>query len=777
MREQKNHKNRYRTSKANRQATKKRFVRSIQRMDRKIFLLLALLVLLFVVLIGRLFYVQIIASEDLSRQAIKQMTRTTTVVSDRGLILDSEGNKLVSNVSKSNISIDLNQLNSLENKDKIKEDILKTIPKILEIDRENLNKKLDGNGVVNIAQDVDHTKALEIKRKNIPAIVIDDNERRYYTGGNLASHVLGFTNRDNLGIYGLEAYYNDVLSGVAGKSVVFADTSNTVMPGTEENLHAPESGLNLVLTLNSSIQKKVEEILLETKKESQAKRVACIVQETKTGRILAMSTKDDFDLNHPRSPQTEEQKQNWDRLSQEEKKQIWYNNWHNFNISSVYEPGSTFKTITAAAALEENTTDPKKHYYCTGYIRDLPGVTISCSSLPNPEGDLTMAEGFYNSCNTTFVKIARELGKEKFYDYISGFGFGELTGIDLPAEEEGLIPDGPKDITDIDLATMSYGHSVAVTPIQLITAISAVSNGGYLMQPSIVQEFQKPTGEVVRKVEPKVVRQVISKSTSDKMLELLEGVVEYGTGSLAKIDGYRVGGKTGTAGKLSGKGGYEKDKYISSFVGVAPINDPEITVLVIVEEPQGDYYGGTVAAPNTGKIIESALETLGIEKEAGNEPNIERKIIVPDVEDMLLEDAGKTLTSEGLKFNTSASELNEFSVVTSQSPKAGTEVDEGTIVDLQLDPNDAQKKRMPLLIGKSAEEVEDILKQLDLSYVMEGEGEVIEQSPNNGEIISEDTKIVVKLAPPLNQEKVLEDNNNEITENNKGSSENRDKKE
>lgn len=735
----------------------------------KLSLLSLFFVLLFFCLIGRMFYLQVLASDDLTRRALRQMTKSEMVKPERGLIFDRDKKRMVSNITRSNVLLDGKALKESDTYEKDKKAIESYMKKNFPESLAPLRKAIEDEKVSVVARGLDRNQAMELSMKNYPGIVLEDYEARSYPFSNLASHIIGFTDREGKGLYGIEAYYDDLLSGISGKNIVFKDTQNKKMPGTEGKMTKPHKGLSVVLTVSEPIQKTLEDTLEEAKKKNKAKRISAIIQDTNTGAILAMGSTDSYDLNAPRGPQNFEQKQTWKNLSQKQKQEIWYDNWRAFTVSDLYEPGSTFKTITAAAALEEATTDPKKHYYCTGYIRDLRGITITCTSLPNPHGDIIMADAFAQSCNTTFVNIARELGKESLYKYIKAFGFGQITGIDLPGEEKGIVPKSEKDISDVRLATMSYGHGIAVTPIQMVTAISAVANGGYLMEPYLVSSWVDDNGEVVKEIEPHVKRQVISQSTSDSMRELLALVVEEGTGSLGGVNGYKVGGKTGTADKVSESGGYEKGKYISSFVSVAPIDDPKYTVLVIVEEPEGDYYGATVAAPINSKLMEATLRYNKVQKSKDQEAVTQKMVLVPDVRNLLLEDAGKLLLESGLKFNAPSEEIGDFSLISSQSPAPGTEVEEGTVVDLTLDPNDSNKKKIPKLIGKSKEEVETILKKTGFSYVIEGEGLVIEQNPNGGQIVKEETKIFIKLAPPLDNKDNIDDNSTDSSGNEKES--------
>lgn len=704
----------------------------LRKMDRKVAFLYVFLCLLFFILWVRVGYLQIVDADNLTREALALTTKSVKRP-ERGLIFDADGNKLVGNISKSDIYIDTNILAGAKDSQKEREKLRRLALKTLDMTEAKFDERMEKSGYVLLKNNVERSVALRLKDSDIPGLVVEDFEARTYPNNDLASLVIGFAGKEGDGRYGIEKYYDDALR--------LAPTF-----GKKKDSQVPiNAGANLKLTISESLQRKVEDVLDSHQEKKHAHRMTAIVQETQTGAIRAMASTDDYDLNHPSRPTTKEQKAVWRDLKDEQRSKILFDNWRNFSVSDTYEPGSTFKTITAAAALEEDTTNPKKHYYCTGYVRDIPGVTITCTSLPNPHGDITMDKAFSESCNVTFVNIARELSKEGLFKYIQAFGFGEETGIDLPAEQKGIVPTNVKEINEARLATMSYGHGIAVTPIQMVTAVSAVANGGYLLKPYVVDEIQDVSGNVLVKQGRTVRRQVISETTSETMRTLLTHVVDHGTGTMGAVNRYHVGGKTGTAGKVSDTGGYEKDKYISSFVSVAPIEDPKYTVLVIVEEPEGDYFGGTVAAPIASEIMAAALQEGDVPPTGSDQSKKVKKVIVPDVKNLLLEDAGKVLTDAGLKFNMASENVGDFGMVIQQAPEAGTEVDENTIVDLKIDPNDGRERTVPNFRGKTKQEVEKILESSKLDYVLEGEGTVVSQEPLAGDILPKGAKIHIRF--------------------------------
>lgn len=722
---------------------------SQKNVNLKIFYIFITLVLFFCFIVAKLFYINIVEGETLTRSALNQLTSTEVVKADRGLIYDKNKKELVVNVTKSNIYYNMNfrkgdkyTEKELETKNKAVEEDSLAISKVLQIPYEELKQKFVGDKVVLIAANVDRDQAASLRSLGINKLIIDDVTRRYYPNNSMLSKVIGFVSDDGDGQYGLESSYDNEMSGISGKNISIKNNIKSQIPLTDEESYAPKEGKNLILTIDENIQKFAEDAAENSRLTHNAQEVDIIVQNTKTGQILAMASSQSYDANNPKKPVGDIQESEWDNLSDDEKVQTWYKNWTNFNVSSQYEPGSTFKLITSAAALEEATTYPLKEYYCPGVYTEIPGVKITCAS--KNMGNKSMEQAIIESCNISLIKIGRELGSEKFLKYIQAFGFGEKTGIDLPAEATGSIPKTAKEITPIRLATMSYGHGIAVTPIQLINSVSAIANGGQLKVPRIVDRVEDNDGNIIKKYEPITKRQVISPETSKTMLDIMYKVVEQGTGKNARVEGYKVGGKTGTANVPSEAGGYEEE-YISSFVGVAPIDNPEITVLVIVQKPKGDFFAATVATPAAGEVIKKSLEYLGIEKNNTTaEVKTTQEIVVPELKNMLVADAGKELVSNGLRFNTNRDEISNDSVVIKQEPAAGTVVSEDTIIDLFVSSKD--EKVMPNLVGKTKSEIESVLQELNVVYNVNGSGVVLEQSIAPGTKLTKTSTIDFKMS-------------------------------
>ncbi len=703
--------------------------------------ILVLVSLLVIFLIGRLGYLQIYKSEELKKGALEQWTKAIDIKSKRGIIYDRKGKKLAISVSASTIWAYPKDIKDPLN-------TAKTIAEVLQMDEEIIYDKLINKerNAERIKQWVSREEANTLRDLGLKGITVVDDNKRYYPYGNFATNILGFTNIDSIGLDGLEKSYETYLTGIPGRWVKTTDAANRQMPYDGEKIYEPKNGLSLVSTIDETIQHFAEKAAEQALVENNAKNVSIIMMDPNNGDILAMTTKGnyDYDLNSPRIPIDEEIQKQWAELPQEDLDKKWFDMWRNYAISDIYEPGSTFKIITAAAALEENTTAPNDHFYCNGFV-DVKGRKLKCAEWWKPHKDLTFHRGFDVSCNIVFINVARNLGKEKFYKYVKGFGFGTKTGLELSGEQRGIVLNTDA-INEVELATMSYGQGIAVTPIQMVNSLSAIVNGGNLMKPRLVSELIDDEGNIVKSFEPEILRKVISKTTSDTMREMLETAVSTGSGTRSQIPGYRIGGKTGTAQKVI-DGRYMQNKYISSFVAVAPIDNPQIAMIVIVDDPgNGIYYGGTIAAPIAKTVLEETLNYLEIPPtltDIDKDKLIER-IIVPDVRNIRIGEAGRALTDLGLRYTTEYGEITDQSMVIQQFPEPGTEVLKGSIIDIYLNVT-SFGDIMPFLIDKSEEEAIKILDDMKIKYTITGTGTVIKQDPNPGQEINIDTNVIIEL--------------------------------
>ena len=749
--------------------------------NRFIFVFFIFLAFLFVILIAKLLWIQIVQSEELTIAALNQLTKTEVINSNRGIIYDRNKKEMAINITKCNVFYNMDYLKQRKDesesdfknrKEKLYDEDAKTISDVTGIDYDEIRSMMEGDKVVRLATNIERGKAQELKdlrlriikenkekkdnkKSNLIPMSIDDVTRRLYPFNNLASYVIGFTNDENVGQYGIEASFDEELSGISGKNVSLKDNASNKIPLTDEETYAPKEGYSVVLSIDSNIQQFAETAALHAKKENMADKVSIIVQDTMTGEILAMTTKDDYNLNDPRAPLNEKQEEEWDKLSEEEKMDILYDNWRDFNVNDQYEPGSTFKLITAAAAIEENTAQPDSQYVCNGAMV-MGNSRLTCTS--HTRGKKTLAKAIEESCNMTMIQVGQDLGAEKFLKYIKAFGFGKKTGIELYGESIGIVPRSYKDISKVNLATMSYGHSIAVSPIQLINAVSAISNGGFLNKPTLIKEIVDANGNVIERKRPELRRRVISEETSDKMKMMMRRVVEKGTGQRAQVPGYIVGGKSGTA-NIATPTGY-LEAYNSSFVGVAPLNDPRLTVLVVVNNPKGGILGGAVAAPVVQEVLAKSLNYMKIQKTEEVDEKDEF-VTVPNVGGLLLEDAGKIMIDAGLKFNNNSETVLSYSVVTNQSPSAGSYVLKDTIVDLAVNDKDSGLLIMPDLSKKTRKESQSILNSMNLEYNIKGNGDFISQSPRPGQKLSGSESVTLNYSKRVEDfDKSSEENSN-----------------
>lgn len=634
----------------------------------------------------RVGWIQVVASEKYAKLAVEQQTRDVPIPAKRGIIYDRNGKELAISAVTNSIWARPGVVKDAATDEESKENLEKTastLAEILGMDKNQIMETISQNkSLVKIAKYVDKEKADKIRAEGLRGIEIAEDVKRYYPMGAFAAHLLGSVTDDNRGLAGIELKYDKYLSGIPGRWIKNTDRDGDSLSYGVEKYFQAENGLNLVLTVDEVIQHYVEKALDTVQANTQADRVLCVVMDPKTGDILAMATTPDYDPNNPRVPTTSAGAAYLDSLPDKEKLDYWNAMWRNPIVSDTYEPGSTFKLLTTSIALEEGVTSLDDKFVCTGGIV-VAGQKLKCWRFYNPHGAETLVQAVGNSCNPVFVQLAQRVGYDKYFDYMELFGLREKTGIDYPGEGYAILQDkataGP-----VGLATMSYGQGIAVTPIQLVTAVSALGNEGKLMQPRIVKELRDDNGNVIEKFDTKVVRQVVSKKTAEDMNLIMEAVVGEGGGATAKIPGYRIGGKTGTANKASG-GGYSEQTF-SSFIGMAPMEDPKVTILLIVDNPKGVKFGSQTAAPGVKLILEDTLRYLNIQPSYSEE---EKKAmesdftIVPDVTNQNFSDAIGMLGGASLNYTVSpATTDGEDFVVVDQYPKAGEKLQKGGTVCL-----------------------------------------------------------------------------------------------
>ncbi|MBO5733359.1 MAG: PASTA domain-containing protein [Clostridia bacterium] len=676
---------------------------------------------LFCMLAVYLLKINIIDGEKLRTGAIEQQTRDYQVSSARGTIYDRNGKALA--ISSSAVTISVNPKEIAEAGYSIDE-LAQKFAEILELDVETVKTKMTKDALdVEIKAKVEPEIADQIRELDLTGVYFKEDTKRYYPFGTFASHVLGYVGKDNQGLGGIEMVYDSELSGVPGRVVTLKNAHGTDMPFQEERHIDSENGLNVVLTIDETIQHFAEKHLADVYNDADAKEgAACIVMDVKTGEILAMATMPNFDLNNPNAitdpdvlTYLEEIKED-DEYTDDD-----YNTavaaarnkmWRNKAVVDSYEPGSCFKIMTMSMALEEGVVTPEDQFFCSG-VKVVEDRDIHCAERSG-HGAQTFRDGVKNSCNPVFIEVGQRVGIDIFKKYYEAFGFRDKTGFDLPGEASGVFYTDEQ-FNVVELATASFGQGPKITPLQLISAVSAVANGGKLMKPYLVKQFTDESGTVVKTVEPTVVRQVVSEETSKTVCELLENAVTNGSGQNAYIKGYRVAGKTGTSEKLP-RGSH---KYTASFVGFAPANDPQVACLVVVDEPAGGaYYGGLVAAPAVGKILEDTLNYLGVEPQYTEEEKTTIDVGVPEVTGMELIAAKKKLSDMGLKYTIIGGGEN----VVRQMPASSAIVNSGSVVVLYTDNSENRMVTVPDVTGKSLSVVKSKLSSNGLNLSIVGAG-------------------------------------------------------
>lgn len=645
--------------------------------------MLFILFLIIVLLVGRLGYIQLIDGKELSKMAYEQQTLDRTINSKRGIIYDSTGQILAQSSTVETVTV--NPVNI--DKDS-KEKIARKLSEIFNLDYEKTLKKVSKrSSIETIAKKIDKEKSNELRKwieeNNITTgINIDEDTKRYYPNNNLAAQIIGFCGSDNQGLDGIEAKYDKVLSGTKGAIKRHTDAKGGEIGDEGESYVSAINGNDLILTIDINIQSIVEKYLKEACIDNKCTDGGnIVVMNPQNGDILAMATYPDYNLNDPYAAYTDELKGIWDTVDQTEKTKSLQAVWRNRAITDTYEPGSTFKTITASAALEEGLVtdiDKQGQFCCTGGI-EVAGVRIKCWRYYRPHGAESLRQALMNSCNPIFIGLGQKMGVHTYYGYLQKFGLLERTGVDLPGEA-GSIFLAENKAGPVELATISFGQRFEITPLQLVTAVSSITNGGNLIQPRVVKAtINSQTGERTD-VETKIKSQTISKETSEKVLSMMESVVSEGTGKNAKVAGYRIGGKTGTS-----EDGVNTNKYVTSFLGVAPIENPQVVVLVTLYNPTGEggHQGGGVAAPVGGQVFSEILPYLEVTQGNQNEVETVEQIQVPNVQGLSIKDAEKVVKELGLEINieNDSEDIDkENTVVTEQTPKEGITVNKGSKV-------------------------------------------------------------------------------------------------
>lgn len=566
---------------------------------KKILVVFLAAFILILYLIGRLVYLMVFDAEYYQQKAEDLHERERDIKAARGEIIDRNGTVLATNRTVCTISVIHSQI---ENPEKV----IEKLSEFLEMDADQVRKKVEKiSSIERIRSNVDKRTGDKIRNLGLAGVKVDEDFKRYYPYNELASKVLGFTGGDNQGIVGLEVKYEKYLKGINGKILTTTDARGIELDGVAEDRLEPEAGNTLRISLDYTMQKYALQMAEKVRTEKQADKVGIILMNPQNGEIYAMVNVPEFDLNQPFMLNNEETGEN---LTDEQRQDALNQMWRNGCINDTYEPGSTFKIITASAGLEEGAVHLTDQFSCPGY-KVVEDRRIRCHKVGG-HGAENFVQGIQNSCNPVFIEVGLRIGVDRFFDYFRQFGLMDLTGVDIPGEA-GTIMHKKENVGQVELATISFGQSFQITPIQLATTVSALVSGGRRVTPHFGMEVLSAEGKKVKTFRYNAKKHIVSEKTSQTMRELLESVVAEGSGKNAYVEGYRIGGKTATSQTLP----RSANKYISSFVGFAPADDPQILGMCVIYNPQGVYYGGTIAAPVIGKIFENILPYLGIEKQ------------------------------------------------------------------------------------------------------------------------------------------------------------------
>lgn len=721
--------------------------------NKKLSITMVIAFLLLILLVFRLFWLEVVKGADYKEIAYKQQTINRIISPKRGTIYDSTGKPLAMSSRVDTVTINPGKVRYSNDKKVDSELVATGLSKIFELDyNETLEKVNSTSSVQTIARKVEQDKITELKEwmsenKITTGINIDEDSKRSYPFSNFASSILGFCGTDNNGLWGLENSLNDILTGTPGKIVTSTNVAGQEIPDENKQYVAAQNGSDVVLSIDYYIQSVAEKYLKQAVIENGCERGGnVIIMNPETGDILAMANYPDYDLNSPYTP-NESLSEGWDKLTSEQKTSSLYEMWRNKAASATYEPGSTFKLISASIALEEGITTPdvENDFYCSGSY-EISGESIRCWKYYDPHNGQSLRKALQNSCNPAFVQLSERIGVSTFYRYLRAFGLFNSTNSGLYGESSSIMH-SESTIRPIELATLAFGQRFTITPLQLITAVSAIVNDGVLMQPRIVKQIINSDTGAVTDVNPIEVRQVISKETSEEMCNMMRSVVTSGTGKYVNIKGYSIGGKSGTS---EPRYNVEEEGYVSSFIGVAPTTDVKVAVLVTLYKPTaGKYQGGETAGPVVNQIFTEILPYLGISSsiDTTNNSSNNSEILLTDVRNKTVAEAEKVLKSAGFNVQSSISTGKTNTLVSDQVPKPGVRLLKNSTIYLYTeDKNVHLSVSVPDLRGMTSEQAINSVKSKNLNIKLNGSGKiVISQDYVFGTQVEEGTIITVTM--------------------------------
>lgn len=718
--------------------------KKIKLNEGRVLAFLLAIVILFLVLVGRLLYIGIFRSKDYKAMAEEQWTNEIQIDARRGRILDRNNRELAVTANVFRVDLDLITLRKyIDKKDTDNIEIAKLLAEALEMDEEKVLSRIEltypsGNPAnsATLIRRIEKEKADKVKELDIKGVIVSEDTKRYYPNGDFLSHTLGTTNADGEGLSGLELYYNEELMGIPGVRVSEVSGNSTSNPYSETSFTPPVDGKDMTLTIDENIQYFVEKVAEDALNKHNADSVSIAVMNPNNGEILGMVNKPGFNPNNPYEGS--------EAFKGKDESAKLQNMWRNTIVSDAFEPGSIFKIITSIAAIEENIAGKDEVYYCDGSL-NVAGKNIKCWK-PGGHGVQNFNQTLENSCNVAFMEMGAKLGAEKLNEYIKLFGFGTQSGIDLPGEATGIVKN-VEDISAVDLATISFGQTNTMNGIQFMTALNAVANGGDLIQPHIMKELSHKDDNGTKIIDevfvPKIQENIVDEKSTMRVKEALESTVSNGSSKDAGIEGIKVAGKTGTAEKVDPETGTYGAGYIASFAGFAPYDNPQVSLIVIIDNPKnGEHFGGIVAAPFAGELFNNIFNYISL-----NEGQLDAKdesVIIPDLRGDKVTSAEKTLNELGINCVIEG----DGTFVTSVTPIPGYKVKKGDSITLYAGSRfDRNEKEIvvPDFRKLNKEEAEEILKSLGLKGEFEGEGEIKEQSIRAGEIIKSGDKIKFKL--------------------------------
>ena len=729
---------------------------------KKLKISLIVSILIFLVLIIRIGFLQFVQGNELKELAYNQQTINQIISPKRGNIYDSTGKAFAISAQVDTITINPTKIvkNNEESTKELKEKVAKGLSDIFSLDYDEILKKVNSTSQVEtIIKKVEQEKVDQLKQwmednKISIGINIDADTKRYYPYSNVASAIIGFCGNDNQGLSGIESKWDSVLTGTPGKIVSSKGSDQQEIPNAEETYISAENGSDLTLTIDLNIQTIVEKYLKQAVDDNNCKRGGnVIVMNPKNGDILAMASYPDYDLNSPYTPNAT-LAQTYDSLSDSEKSEALYKMWSNKSVAETYEPGSVFKVITSSVALEENitTTDNAQDFYCKGYeeFEDSSAsspLRISCWR-PNPHGVQSLRQALCNSCNPAFMQLGKRIGAPTLYKYYEAFGLFKSTDSGLYGEQSSIFQNLDK-VGPVELATMSFGQRLNVTPLQMITAISCVANDGVLMKPRIVKQVTNTDTGSISEIPVTEVRQVISKQTAQKVKSMMESVVTVGTGKHAAVPGYSIGGKTGTSEPVYTR---TEEGYVASYVAISPVEDTQLTLLLtLYDPPKSNHQGGQLAGPVVSQMLSEILPYLGIPStEMSNNDSSDNLLIVPDIRNKTVSEAEKILKSAGFSTKTYIDGDPNNLLVSDQTPKPGAMLAKNSIIVLYGEGSSVSTSvTVPDLKGMTASQATSTLKDNKLNINIEGSGTVISQDYAKDEQVPEGTIIKVTLKQTL----------------------------